>query len=68
MTTDTPAWLDLGPAEFDARRMPRGHKPGTEGQAGLFFVAVPPKPVRSAPAAELPGQSDIFDVLSGSES
>ena len=53
-------WGDYGPAEFDKRRMPAGHKSAPAAQAGLFVVAATPKPAKAAPAAELPGQLDIL--------
>ena len=54
-------WEQFGPAEFDKRRMPRGHKPPPADQAGLFFVAVPPKPAKTTPLPpELPGQDALF--------
>jgi hypothetical protein len=54
------AWDEYGPAEFDRRRMPRGHKSPPAAQAGLFVAAVTPKPARAAPADELPGQLDML--------
>ena len=54
-------WADLGPAEFDRRRLPKGHKAAPADQAGLFFVAVPPAPAKVAPLpAELDGQGALF--------
>jgi hypothetical protein len=54
-------WSDLGPAEFDKRRMPKGHKSAPADQGGLFFMAVKPVPAKGAAlAAELPGQGDLF--------
>ena len=59
--SDQVTWQDYGPAEFDRRRMPEGHKTAPEGQAGLFVMAAEPKPAKSAALpAELPGQLDIF--------
>jgi hypothetical protein len=50
-----------GPAEFDRRRMPRGHKPAPKDQGGLFVVAVDPLPAKAAPVpAELDGQGALF--------
>jgi hypothetical protein len=56
-------WEDFGPAEFDRRRMPRGHKIAPKDQGGLFVMAVEPRPVK-APALppELPGQLSILDA------
>jgi hypothetical protein len=58
---DAPAWLDYGPAEFDARRLPKGYRRPAAEQGNLFFAAVPPKTVK-APALppELPGQDALF--------
>ena len=54
-------WADFGPAEFDRRRMPKGHKSAPADQGGLFFVAVPPKPAKTtALPPELPGQDALF--------
>ncbi len=62
---DTPTWLDLGPAEFDARQLPSGYRRPDPEQPALFFAAVPPRPAKSPALAEqLPGQADLF----GSES
>lgn len=62
MSTDQRVtWEDFGPAEFDRRRMPKGHKSAPADQAGLFFVATPPAPAKSAPPPpELPGQDALF--------
>lgn len=62
MSTDQQVtWTDLGPAEFDRRRMPKGHKAAPADQAGLFFVAVPPAPAKgTALPPELPGQDALF--------
>ena len=54
------AWEDYGPAEFDKRRMPAGHKSAPADQAGLFVIAVTPKPAKTAPAADDPDQLDMF--------
>jgi hypothetical protein len=55
------AWSELGPAEFDKRRMPKGHKSAPADQGGLFFMAVEPVAAKPAAlAAELPGQGDLF--------
>lgn len=53
-------WGDYGPAEFDRRLMPRGHKPADTGQSALFVAAVEPVK-RPAPAAaeQLPGQGEL---------
>jgi hypothetical protein len=59
--SDQITWADLGPAEFDRRRMPKGHKSAPAEQAGLFFAAVEPLPVKATPLpAELPGQESLF--------
>ncbi len=55
------SWADLGPAEFDRRRMAKGHKPAAPEQAGLFFAQIPAKPAKPAPVPpELPGQDALF--------
>jgi hypothetical protein len=54
------AWDEYGPAEFDKRRMPRGHKSAPAAQAGLFVAAVTPEPAKTAATAELPGQLDML--------
>ena len=61
MTDQSVTRADFGPAEFDRRRMPKGHKAPPADQAGLFFVAVPPKPAKAAALPpELPGQDALF--------
>ena len=61
MTDERVTWADFGPAEFDRRRMPRGHKSAPADQAGLFFAAIPPAPAKAAPVPpELPGQDALF--------
>jgi hypothetical protein len=61
MNGDGVAWSDLGPAEFDKRRMPKGHKSAPADQGGLFFIAVAPVPAMPVTIApELPGQGDLF--------
>ena len=57
-------WDELGPAEFDRRRLPTGRKAAPADQGALFFVAVPPAPAKAAPLpAELPGQGELFGDL-----
>ena len=64
--TEAPTWLDLGPAEFDARRLPKGYKRPAAEQGNLFFAAVPPRPVKPAALPpELPGQDALFDEDGG---
>ena len=53
-------WDDYGPAEFDKRRMPRGHKTPPAAQAGLFVIAATPKPVKTEPVVNDPDQLDMF--------
>ena len=62
MSTDQRVtWDQFGPAEFDRRRLPKGHKAAAPDQGGLFFVAVPPAPPKvAAPPPELPGQAALF--------
>jgi hypothetical protein len=56
-----PAWDELGPAEFDRRRMPKGHQVAAPDQGGLFFMAVDPAPVKVKPGRpELDGQAGLF--------
>ena len=58
---DKVTWQDYGAAEFDRRRMPKGHKQAPAEQAGLFVMAAEPLPAKTAALpAELPGQLDIF--------
>ena len=59
----TPAWQDYGPAEFDSRLMPRGHKRPAPDQGALFIAAVPPVRKPAAAPVQLPGQGelDLFD-------
>jgi len=56
---DAATWADYGPAEFDSRLMPRGHRRPAPDQGALFIAAVPPvrKPV-PAPV-QLPGQGEL---------
>ena len=62
MTTDTPTWLDYGPAEFDKRRAPKGTPARETTQGALFFAAIPPVPARPAKLPpELPGQGSLLD-------
>ena len=70
VTPGAPTWLDLGPAEFDARQLPKGYKRAAAEQSALFFAAVPPRPAKAAQLSpELPGQVDLLDVLAdGGES
>jgi hypothetical protein len=59
--SDQVTWQDFGPAEFDRRRMPKGHKTAAKDQGGLFFVAVEPLPAKPATLpAELDGQAALF--------
>lgn len=58
---ESTSWLDMGPAEFDAKRLPKGYKRPAEDQGALFFAAVPPKPAKPVKVPdELPGQGDLF--------
>jgi hypothetical protein len=60
MSAGAATWLDLGPAEFDARRLPRGHQRAPADQGALFFAAVLPARVKARTPAELPGQVGLF--------
>ena len=59
-------WAAFSAADFDARRAPHGAakraaEAAEAGQAGLFFVATPTVPAKSAPVREeLPGQAGLF--------
>lgn len=61
-----PAWTELGPADFDARKadkraLRQAKRDAETGQAGLFHVNTPAREMRAAPVpAELDGQSDLF--------
>ena len=61
-----PGWLDLGPAEFGARRLPKGNRRPAAEQGSLFFAAVPPKPAKAAPLQDAsgPAQQRIFTTVS----
>ena len=58
--TETTTWLDLGPAEFDAKRLPKGYQKPSEDQSALFFAAIPPAPAKARDAGELDGQEALF--------
>jgi hypothetical protein len=59
--SDQVTWESYGPAEFDRRRMPKGHKSAPKDQGGLFVMAAEPLPAKVTPVpAELPGQDALF--------
>ena len=59
-------WGAFSAADFDTRRAPkraakRAAEAAEAGQVGLFFVATPTVPAKSAPVREeMPGQADLF--------
>jgi hypothetical protein len=57
---ETATWLDYGPAEFDARLMPKKARPASADQSALFFIAVPPARKPAAPASQMAGQGSLF--------
>lgn len=59
------SWDEMSAADFDRKRMVRGHKRDQADQAGLFYVPTPtkdPAPARKQ-RAQLEGQTDIFAEL-----